>query len=48
MTIQDGEIELMIHALIDGELDEATAREIENRIAADPALKAQRTFQSEN
>lgn len=36
-----GGIRLMIHALIDGELDAAAALAVERRIAADPALAAE-------
>lgn len=42
MTIADGEINLLIHALVDGELDAPTAREVEARIALDPKLAKQR------
>ena len=49
MTIHDEDwseerdgIELMIHAHVDGELDDTTARSIESRIAADPALATMR------
>ncbi len=42
MTIRDADIELMIQALVDGELDDTAARDVEARIAADPALAAQR------
>ncbi|ESW81033.1 anti-sigma factor [Mesorhizobium sp. C280B] len=34
-------VELMIHALVDGELDAAAALAVERRIAADPALAAE-------
>ncbi|RVD14983.1 anti-sigma factor, partial [Mesorhizobium sp. M4B.F.Ca.ET.017.02.2.1] len=34
-------IRLMIHALVDGELDAAAALAVERRIAADPALAAE-------
>jgi len=33
---------LLVHALVDGELDPASAFEVERRIAADPALAAER------
>ena len=33
---------LLVHALVDGELDAANALEVERRIAADPALAAER------
>ena len=33
---------LLIHALVDGELDPASALSLERRIAADPALAAER------
>src|SRR6201984_3378355 len=33
---------LLIHAYVDGELDPANALEVERRIAADPALAAER------
>jgi anti-sigma factor RsiW len=33
---------LLVHALLDGELDPANALEVERRIAADPALAAER------
>ena len=42
MTLTDGNISTMIHALVDGELDAATAHDVEARLAADPALAAQR------
>ena len=34
-------ITLMIHALVDGELDAAAALSVERRIAADPELAAE-------
>ncbi|MEQ1953813.1 anti-sigma factor [Mesorhizobium sp. CN2-181] len=37
----DAGMTLMIHALVDGELDAATALAVERRIAADPALAAE-------
>jgi anti-sigma factor RsiW len=39
MTVPaEGEVELLLHAYVDGELDAAAVLEIERRLAADPAL----------
>lgn len=41
MPARPGDIHLLIHALVDGELDAATAIEVERRIVGDPALAAE-------
>lgn len=41
MPADPADLRLLIHALVDGELDAATALELERRIAADPALVAE-------
>jgi len=42
MALPDDDPKLLVHAYVDGELDPASARAIERRIANDPALAAER------
>src|SRR5919108_2094907 len=41
-TPYDDDPKLLVHAYVDGELDPANARAIEQRMASDPALAAER------